>query len=220
MKQALAAAALLIVLVFGYLLYKNVAKAPVTPEQPITQACQQDAKVCPDGASLGRSGPACTFPACPPPNAELASVGVGFVLPVGYTENKNALGNDSTLIAAYEKPAKASAKHALVVRDYLIAAGKTATSTILANTMFESSGATATSMSQFTKKTIGTHTFYCVTLERFEGQIHTACYLPRAADVLRFEVLEKDVDWTNPNLVIETLPEHKAFYAMLKTLTP
>ena len=32
---------------------------------PITQACTEEAKLCPDGSYVGRSGPDCTFTACP-----------------------------------------------------------------------------------------------------------------------------------------------------------
>ena len=31
------------------------------------RACQDDAKVCPDGTTLSRTGPNCEFPACPEP---------------------------------------------------------------------------------------------------------------------------------------------------------
>lgn len=86
--------------------------------------------------------------------------------------------------------------------------------------MYESSGNTAQSMKEFAPVLINGKTFYSVVLERFEGQIHSAYYLPRANDVLRFEVLEKDVDWTNPKLVVTDLPEHKALLQMLATLQP
>ncbi len=32
-------------------------------EEPV--ACTMDAKLCPDGSAVGRSGPACEFAACP-----------------------------------------------------------------------------------------------------------------------------------------------------------
>ncbi|MDO8514314.1 MAG: hypothetical protein Q7S50_02100 [bacterium] len=44
-------------------------KAQVVKLQPsrvvVPQACTRDAKICPDGTSVGRSGPKCTFAACP-----------------------------------------------------------------------------------------------------------------------------------------------------------
>ncbi|MEK7201483.1 MAG: hypothetical protein AAB737_02530, partial [Patescibacteria group bacterium] len=61
-------------------------------------------------------------------------------------------------------------------------------------------------------------TYQTVVLERVEGQIHSGYYLVRTKDVLRFEVLEKDVGWANPKLVVEGLPEHKALQALLMTL--
>lgn len=220
MKQLLAGIVILLVIGIAGFLYRNTLEHPLAPGGGATStpvACTMEAKLCPDGTSVGRSGPNCEFAACPPPNVELSGARVAFAVPAGYAENKSALGSDQTLLAAYEKIVT-GATDALVVRDYAIPSGKTATSTILANTMFESSGMLATSMSQFKTKLISGKAFYCVTLERFEGQVHTACYLPRVADVLRFEVLEKGVDWTNPSLDIDALPEHQAFYGMLATI--
>lgn len=34
------------------------------PSEPVI-ACTMDAKVCPDGSSVGRKGPSCQFEACP-----------------------------------------------------------------------------------------------------------------------------------------------------------
>lgn len=36
-----------------------------TPEPPPAKACQMDAKLCPDGSSVGRTGPSCEFAECP-----------------------------------------------------------------------------------------------------------------------------------------------------------
>ena len=223
MKQLIAGIVILVVVGIAGFLYRNTIEHPISPSASGTSsgpvACTMEAKLCPNGASVGRTGTNCEFSACPFPNVAFASAHAAFAVPEGYAENKNSLGDDASLLAAYEKPAKAAGtSHAIVVRDYAIPAGKTATSTILANTMYESSGMQPKSMSEFKTKIVGGKTFYCATLERFEGQVHTACYLPRAADVLRFEVLEKDVDWTNPKLDIDALPEHQAFYGMLGTL--
>ena len=36
-----------------------------TPRTPIGHACTQEAKICPDGSSVGRTGPDCRFAPCP-----------------------------------------------------------------------------------------------------------------------------------------------------------
>lgn len=220
MKQLIACIVILLVVGIGGFLYRNALEHPAGPIATSTQpiACTQEAKLCPNGASVGRTGPNCEFAACPFPNASDDAIGLAFVVPTGYTANADAIGADETLRAVFDKPSKGEVPHTIVIRRFLIPTGKTANDTILANTMYESSGNMAKSMSEFKTKLANGKTFYCATLERFEGQVHTACYLPRAQDVLRFEVLEKDVDWTNPNLVIDTLPEHKAFYGMLATV--
>jgi hypothetical protein len=49
--------------------------APVGESVATTTAaweCNADAMLCPDGSSLGRTGPSCQFPACPSPDATFA----------------------------------------------------------------------------------------------------------------------------------------------------
>lgn len=216
MKGLLAGIVLIIVLGFGAFFYRNVLEHPPLSNEPT--ACTADAKLCPDGSAVGRTGPNCTFAICPLPNAEDPAIGVGFVIPQGYVANADAIGADETLRAVFDKPAQGEVPHSIIVRHYPVASGETPEATILAHTMYEPSGNMAKSINEFRKRNIGEREFLCVTLERFEGHVHTACYLNRESDVLRFEVLEKNVDWTNPALVIDTLPEHSALYAMLASL--
>ncbi len=223
MKELLAGIVLVLIVGIGAFFYRNTFEHPdtvtVSTTTPPAVACTTEAKMCPNGSSVGRVGPTCEFSVCPFPNIENASTGIAFAVPTGYSANVDATGADETLLAVFDKPSKnPQTPHTLVIRDYPILAGKSATSTILANTMYESSGKQPKSMSEFSAKGIQGKTFYCATLERFEGQIHSVCYFARASDVLRFEILEKDIDWTNPKLVVDTLPEHAAFYGMLSTL--
>lgn len=219
MKQLIAGIVIILVLGIGAFLYRAVLEHPVstaTTTDPV--ACTLEAKICPDGTSVGRTGPNCEFAACAFPNAEDAAIGLGFVVPAGYTANPDAIGADQTLRAVFDKPSKGSVPHSIIIRRYAIPEGKTATDVMLANTIHESSGEPVNAMSEFKPKIVEGRTYQCITVERFEGQVHTVCYLARTTDVLRFEVLEKDVDWTNPSLVIDSLPEHKALYSMLATV--
>lgn len=217
MKQLIGLVALLVVVGIGGFLYRNAMEHPNVSDGAVPQACTLEAKVCPDGTSVGRSGPNCTFAMCGAPNKELPELNLSFVEPVGYAENTKAPNDD--LKIAYEKISKvANSPHAIVLRVFIIAEGKTANDVMLAETMYESSGNQPESMSEFKPVIIQGKTFQSVVAERFEGQVHSLYYLPREKDVLRFEVLERDVDWTNPKLVLENLPEHKALLTMLSTL--
>lgn len=40
-------------------------RAAPAPEESCTVACTKDAKICPDGSAVGRTGPNCEFEACP-----------------------------------------------------------------------------------------------------------------------------------------------------------
>lgn len=226
MKQLIAGVILILILGIGGFLYRNVlehtnpAAVATSTAQTNGTACPADAKMCPDGTSVGRTGTSCTFAACALPNVEIKDARIAFAIPAGYTADENAIGADTTLLAAFIKPAaQPNSFQTIVIRDYPIESGQTATSTMLAKTMYESSGNQPKSLSEFTKVIVNGKTYYRVVLERFEGQIHTAYYLPRAADVLRFEVLERDVtNWTDAKLDIETLPAHKALHQLLSGL--
>jgi hypothetical protein len=50
-------------LVFGVIIAALLSKDNEAAEHPLT--CTQEAKVCPDGTAVGRSGPKCEFAACP-----------------------------------------------------------------------------------------------------------------------------------------------------------
>ncbi len=143
MKQLIAGIVLIVVLGLAGFLYRNALEHPVTGTPPATQACTLEAKVCPDGTSVGRTGPACAFAPCPLPNIENAALGIAFVLPAGYTADAGALGTDATLAAVFDKPSKGDVPNSILVRRYPIPAGKTAEDIIIANTtlrIFRESG--------------------------------------------------------------------------------
>lgn len=54
------------IFVFGYFLVQPVANAPV--------ACTMEAKLCPDGTYVGRTGPKCEFAECPVLNSGITGV--------------------------------------------------------------------------------------------------------------------------------------------------
>jgi hypothetical protein len=45
-------------------------KGETTPPKDEPVACTMDAKVCPDGSAVGRTGPNCEFAPCPGEKAE------------------------------------------------------------------------------------------------------------------------------------------------------
>lgn len=59
-----------------------LGKLPIKPADKGSKACTQEAKICPDGSSVGRSGPNCEFSPCPsatpkPIDVSLAPAGAG-----------------------------------------------------------------------------------------------------------------------------------------------
>jgi len=218
MKQLIALTAILIVVGVAGFMYRNALEHPVT-STPAQTACTAEAKLCPDGSAVGRMGPSCEFSPCALPNAEDSAIGIAFVIPSGYVANAGEIGADETVRAVFDKPAKGEIPHSIIIREYSIPEGKTGEEVIIANTVFDPSGLSATSMKEFKPVRINEHTYQTTIIERFEGQVHSAYYLVRAKDVLKFEVSEKDVmDWTSPDLNVKQLPEHRALEAMLSTL--
>ena len=54
---------LAVIIVAGFALWPKVSNAPVSSDTPI--ACTMEAKMCPDGSFVGRTGPRCEFAKCP-----------------------------------------------------------------------------------------------------------------------------------------------------------
>ncbi len=49
----------------GYIYYQQNYHKPVTPAPTQPVACTAEAKICPDGSAVGRTGPNCEFAQCP-----------------------------------------------------------------------------------------------------------------------------------------------------------
>ena len=57
--------ALVVIIVAGLVIAVAVGNERTSAPQPAARACTQEAKLCPDGSSVGRTGPNCDFAACP-----------------------------------------------------------------------------------------------------------------------------------------------------------
>lgn len=194
----------------GGLVYRNALEHP---SRPIV--CPLDAKLCPDGTSVGRTGLSCTFPACPPPNVTLPAVGISYAVPSGYQE---AESYDEATVAAYETAQASTEPSSILIRRYPITASSTALATIQATAIGGASGLPVP-ITAFTSAVIGTHRFTVVSIERFEAVVTVAYYLARGNDVLRFDAIDRGVfGWTDPGLDVNALPAQKALRQMLGTL--
>lgn len=229
MKTLFFGIVLILIIGFGGFFYRNVSERGGAP---LPLACTEEAKVCPDGSAVGRTGPSCAFAPCPPLILG-TTPDMSVVLPDGYVENKNpnvdmATGGDISLQRQFEKASTSgSAPHSITLHDLGVdpedVSIEDAEDNIVRDTVFSPSDMPADSIAQFKKVLIAGHLFYAVTLERFEGVVHSRYYLPLqlssgGMNLYSFDIIERDVDWTNPDLVIEDLPEHKAFLSMLATL--
>jgi len=214
MKNLLLGILLVVVIGFGGFFYRNAIEHP---SQPIP--CPLDAQVCPDGTSVGRTGTACSFAPCLPPNVSFTNLSISFALPA---ELREAALADSSGLVTYELTTTASSTSgvggSVSIHRYPITASSTALATIQQTAISGASGAPV-SVTSYTSTVLGNHRFTVVSIERFEGVIDTAYYLARATDVLRFDAIDTGVaNWTDPNLVESTLPAHAALVKLLTTL--
>ena len=225
MKQIIAGVFFVIVLgVFGFLYRYEIERpkiqTPLNTGAASGVACSDEAKVCPDGSAVGRTGPNCSFAVCPPPNAELttASTTLDFVLPSGYKRNIVA-SDDSSYLASYIQSGASSSASTIDVRSYVIPAGESASQVMLAQTYFDPSGLQATSTNQFKTIAEGKNTFFEILVGRFEGQVQSAYFLYEPNNVLRFDITERGVqNWTDTNLNPNTLSQHIELQQMLATV--
>lgn len=217
MKRLFAGIVLIVVLGLAGLLYRTILERPTLPST--AGVCTLEAKICPDGTSVGRSGPTCTFAECPFPNVSLDTLAIAFALPDGYVVDDRAVDAVPGDAALYMKQGTSTDPTTLIaIRDYPIPDGETAESVLLSNARLEPSDTLPKDMSAFKPKIIGLRTFSVIDLERFEGTVQTAYFFSRTHDVLAFIVTERNVkNWTSPSLISDNLPEHQALIKMLST---
>ncbi|MFA7302665.1 MAG: hypothetical protein WC030_02875 [Candidatus Paceibacterota bacterium] len=210
MKRLFLGVVLIVLVGLGGFFYRNALEYSARPI-----ACPVETFSCPDGTQLPHMGLSCSFPACPPPNVSVPSLDIAFALPPGVSE---VTPSDASVEAAYETPTvSATEVGTILIRRYAVSASSTALATIQETAINLTSGMPA-SVTQFTSADLGTRHFTVVTVDRFEGQVNVAYYLARTSDVLRFDAIDRGVDWMNPDLDVSALPAQAALRSMLGTL--
>ena len=211
MRSLILGILLIIIAGVGGLVYRNAVERPVRPI-----VCPLDAKVCPDGTAVSRTGLSCTFPACPPPNVSLPDVGIGYAVPAGFRE---VAPPDAASVAAYSIPGPTPEEPSeIIIRRFAIPPSSTALATIQEAAIGGAWGEPV-SVTAYSSSELGTHRFTVVSIERFEAVIDTAYYLARGTDVLRFDAIDRGVaNWTDPNLDVSKLPAHAALIRLLATV--
>ena len=195
----------------GGLVYRNAVEHP---SRPI--ACPLDSKSCPDGSLVARSGPACEFGPCLPPNVSVTDARVLFALPEGFIPAE--LPDDASIAAYGSDTASSTESTQIVIRRYAITASSTALATIQETAIGGISGSPVPATS-FSSSVIGARRFAIVAIERFEGVVHTAYYLARGTDVLRFDAIDTGVpNWSDSELDTSSLPAHASLVKLLASM--
>lgn len=211
MKNLLWGILLIILVGVGGLVYRNAVEHP---SQPI--ACPLDFEMCPDGTSVSHTGLSCSFPECPPPNVALAGANVSFAVPAGFA---GMALPDTASIAAYGASGVSSTSAAsIVIRAYALSTS-TSSSAVIRQTAIGGASGAPVDVSAISSSEIGGRRYTVVSIERFEGVVHTAYYFARNADVLRFDAIDSGVsNWTDASLDVSALPAQAALLKLLATL--
>ncbi len=212
MKSLIFGILILLVVGVGGLVYRNAVEHP---NQKV--ACPVDAKLCPDGTSVSRMAPACSFPACPPPNVTLDSAQIAYAIPAGFVAITGS--SDPSVIAEYDlQSASSTATASIFIRRYAVSTASTPLATIERTAVGYPSGQLV-STDAFTSTVIGLHRYTVVAIERYAGTVDTAYYLSRGSDVLRFDAVDRGVvtgSGSNPSAA--ALPAETALKYLLSTL--
>lgn len=220
MKEFLPGILFIIVIGVGGLIYRNAAEHP---SQPI--ACPLDAKLCPDGTAVGRTGSSCTFAECALPNISLTDANISFALPTGFGDVEIS---DTASIAAYEMNTGSSTAK-IIIRRYAVDASSDSTAStsspqatplaVIQQTAIGGASGIPVSATSLTSSVINSRRFTVAMIERLEGVVDIAYYLARGTDVLRFDAIDTEVlGWTDPSLDVSTLPARVALVKLLTTL--
>lgn len=216
MKQLIAGIVLILVIGVAAFFYRNMTERP---EGGDAVACTMEAKLCPDGTSVGRQGPNCEFAACALPNVELAEDGITFLPPAGYERILTGAPGQETLVTYQKASQSETVQHTISIKRYPIPAGQTADDVILANTRYQPSDMPAADFARFETVAIGGREYRVTVIERFEALVQSSYFTVRGNEVLRFDVVEHDVtDWMEQGLDVSELPEHAALEGMLETI--
>jgi hypothetical protein len=208
MKSLLAGIVLILVIGLGGFMYRNAIE---NRSQPPQSACTLEAKLCPDGSSVGREGPNCEFKACPTGRVRIADAHISYEVPEGLASSTP--GPDA--VAVYDLT---SASARLIIRRFDIGASSTALDTIRATAIGGASGEPVPTTA-YSSTVIGQHRFTVVAIERFEGVVDTAYYLARNRDILRFDAIDHEVlGWTDIELDVAKLPGAVKLRELLATL--
>ena len=121
MKSLFLGIAFVVLIGIGGFVYGNALERPF---EPIT--CPLDAKLCPDGTSVGRAGTSCVFPACPPPNTSVAELGIAFAIPFGFSETEPRAGS----VVAYASDATPEPEAEIIISTFAVASSSTALLTL------------------------------------------------------------------------------------------
>lgn len=130
--------AIIIVVILGVVLYMVYSEDTVTTNEPV--ACTQEAKLCPDGSYVGRTGPECEFAACPSagddstpwlststPSATIkypASLSTAYLTPTDWPPSVNVTDEKFSCTEGGEATARAGQTEARKIngRDYCVTA--------------------------------------------------------------------------------------------------
>lgn len=199
---------------------------PVPPGEQIF--CPADAKLCPDGSYVARSGPKCEFAACP--GVASSTVWQIYQQPnegwqIDYPSSvltPETLDNGGGVLFQgypfYTGPSDPEPQVPVRIRVYQVATSSAQyQERIIGDVYFDASGEHPQSFSQFKEVVLGNHKFYYINSGIFEGVLSGNYYLVVPQGIYAFLFSSFGVDWTNSQFNPDTEPMHVVVKQMLQT---
>lgn len=216
-KELYAGAALIFLLGMGGFLYR----VAIENSYQNVGVCSFETKTCPDGSFVGRSGSACLFSACLPPNVELPNAGISFVLPSGYELLAASSSTPQTRIASYAKKTIINASttiNTIAIYRYNFLKGKTASRVVRAHLPLAAL-TYSISPKDITNVTFGKNTFSRITLRNSATVLRSAYYVIRGHYVFLFYVTQNGGIGTASNSTkVNKISGNKELRTLLSTL--
>lgn len=210
MKEMLLGVALIILLGFGSFLYKNaLQKGPVTGA-PV--ACTLDARICPDGSAVGRTGPTCEFEAC-------STDVVHYSAPAGFVDSLSLLSSVLPGRLAFYTKEPGTISNVISISAFEMQEGETVEDILLREVTLSPSDMHPDSIEKFETVTVGDRDVYRIINERFEATVEVTYGIPLDGFVALVSLRDVSVEKWMEDFTMEEIEDLEVVEEVVKSIS-
>ena len=210
MKELLLGIALIILLGIGSFLYKNaVQKGPVS-NAPV--ACTLDARICPDGSAVGRTGPACEFEAC-------STDAVHFSAPVGFTDTLPLLSSTKIGRIGFYTKDPSTISNIISISAFKLQEGEIAEDILFREVVLSPSDMRPESIDRFEALSMNGRTVYRILNERFEATVEITYGIPLDGYVVLVSLRDISVEKWMEDFTLDEMEDLKTVEDVVNSIS-